>query len=130
MGNGLRAVALCFAAGAAGGMAQCLVAWCSARYGISRELGAHVASALLPAVIYPRVVLGGLWGLLFLLPLARGALVKAVLLALVVSLVQLVIHPLLAGRALQLLNGTALFIVLLNIIWGVVAASLLRLMRH
>jgi hypothetical protein len=105
------------------------MAWLAAQYGITRALNAHVATALLPAVIYARVVLGGLWGLLFLLPLSRGALVRAVLLGLVVSLVMLVIHPVLAGKAVHLLNGTALFIVLLNLVWGMTTACLLWLMR-
>lgn len=127
--NGLRAVALCFAAGAAGGLLLCVAAWLSARYGITRDLGANVASALVPAVIYPRVVLGGLWAQLFLLPLARHWLVRGFIIGAVVTLVQLVILPLLLGRGPSLLSGTALLWLLLNLTWGIGTAGMLRLLR-
>lgn len=129
MTNALRAIALCFAAGAAGGLLQCIAAWLSGRYGISRDLGASVSGALVPAVIYPRVVLGGLWGQLFLLPLARHWLLRGLIFGAVVTLIQLVILPLLLGRSTHLLSGTALLWLLLNLVWGAGTAALLRLLR-
>lgn len=129
MTNTLRAIALCFAAGAAGGLLQCIAAWLSARYGISRDLGANVSGALVPAVLYPRVVLGGLWAQLFLLPLARHWLLRGLIFGAVVTLVQLVILPLLLGRSPHLLSGTALLWFLLNLVWGMGTAALLRLLR-
>ncbi len=125
-----RAVALCFAAGAAAGFIKCVAAWLTLRYGIATQLGAHVAGSLSAAAIHPRVVIGGLWGLLFLLPMARNpVLVSGLLWGLVVAAAELVLFPLIGGRTPSLLNTTALLALLLSLVWGVVAALLLRWIR-
>jgi hypothetical protein len=130
MSNVPRAVALCFAAGAAAGFLQCVAAWLLQRYGIAAQAGAHLVGALSPAVIHPRVVIGGLWALLFLLPMARGsALLAGLLWGLVVALAELLLFPLIAGRTPALLNMTALFALLLWLVWGVATALLLRWIR-
>ncbi len=125
-----RAVALCFAAGAAAGFIKCVAAWLALRYGVAAQLGAHVVGSLSPAVMHPRIVIGGLWGLLFLLPMARGSvLVSGLLWGVVVAAVELVLFPLIAGRTPALLNMTVLFALLLWLVWGLVAALLLRWIR-
>lgn len=130
MSNWLRAVALCFAAGAGGGLARCGAAWLSARYGFSAQIGAQVSGALAPALIYARVVIGGLWGLLFLVPMARGSVwLGGLLFGLLVAAIELVAFPLLSGRTPQLFTGTALLLALLWLVWGVVSAALLRMIR-
>ncbi len=130
MSNVPRAVALCFAAGAAAGFLQCVAAWLLQRYGIAAQVGAHVVGTLTPSVIHPRVVIGGLWALLFLLPMARSSvLVSGLLWGLVVAAAELLLFPLIAGRTPSLLNMTALFALLLWLLWGVLAALLLRWIR-
>jgi hypothetical protein len=126
----LRAVALCFGGGGAGGLAKCGAAWLSARYGFSAQLGAQVSGALVPAVIYPRVVIGGLWGALFLLPMARGSVwLGGLLFGLLAAAIELLAFPLMAGRAPNPFTGTALLVLLLWLVWGWATAALLRLIR-
>lgn len=126
----LRSLALCFAAGAVGGLVKSLVIWASARYGIHPQFGVSFAAALTPAVLYPRVVLGGLWGMLFVLPLARNSVwLRGLWLGLLVTVVQLVVVPLLAHRGLHLLTAAAAFTLLFNLVWGLATALMLRLLR-
>jgi hypothetical protein len=76
------------------------------------------------------VVIGGLWGLLFLLPLARSSVwLSGLLFGALVCAIELIAFPLLSGRMPQLLSGTALLLLLLWLLWGVVTALLLRLIR-
>lgn len=130
MSNVARAVALCFAAGAAAGFLKCVAAWLTLRYGVAAQLGAHVVGSLSPVVIYPRVVIGGLWGLLFLLPMARNSiLVSGLLWGVVVAAAELVLFPLIGGRTPALLNMSVLLALLLWLVWGLAAAFLLRWIR-
>lgn len=130
MNQWLRQLALCFAAGAAGGLVKTLVAWSCARYGWDAHFATHFPSVLRHALVYARVVWGGLWALLFLLPVARGAWWQAGLLwGLVVTVVQWLVLPLLSHGALHLAALPVLWALLLNFVWGLVTALLLRLMR-
>ena len=76
----LRNLALSYAAGSAGGVANSLMVWLCGASGITAAFGVAIAPPLTPAWLYPRVVWGGLWGLLFLLrslsgtPYLRGRL--------------------------------------------------------
>lgn len=130
MSNALRGVALCFAAGAAAGFIKCVAAWLLVRYGIAAQLGASVLGSLSPVVLHPRIVIGGLWGLLFLLPMARSSvLVSGMLWGVVVAAAELVLFPLIAGRTPALLTMTALVALLLWLVWGLASALLLRWIR-
>jgi len=130
MSNTLRQLAFCFSAGAVGGLAKALVSWMGARYGWDAAFGVHWSGALSAAFLYPRVVWGGLWAFLFLLPLARSSLaVCGLIWALVVTLVQLLVLPLLthAGLHFSLLPWFAAL--LLNCVWGLATALMLRLIE-
>ena len=97
---------------------------------MAAQLGAHVVGSLSPVVIYPRVVIGGLWGLLFLLPMARSSiLVSGLLWGVVVAAAELVLFPLVGGRTPALLNMSVLLALLLWLVWGLAAAFLLRWIR-
>lgn len=131
----LREFALCFAAGAAGGAAKGLLVLLCSYFPASAALGGHLASALyaqsLPHAngIYARVVWGGLYGFLFLLPVARGWLwFSGFLWACAITLLQWVVLPLLHG-GLHIAWIPLLSTLLLNCIWGWVAALLLHLTR-
>ena len=67
----MRNLSLVFAAGCWGALWNSLAVWVFGALGIAPALGVHIAPALTPAFLYPRLVWGGLWGLLFLLPLGR-----------------------------------------------------------
>ena len=95
MSQWLRNSALAFAAGCGGGLAKSLAAWTAFHFGMTILIGSKGAAALQAGVLYPRVVWGGLWGLLFLLPLvSRSIWIGGLVAGLSVTLVQWVVLPL------------------------------------
>lgn len=131
----LRECALCFSAGAAGGAAKGLLVLLCSYFPVTAVLGRHLANALHPQNLpydnglYARVVWGGLYGLLFLLPVARGSLVFSGLLwGVAITLLQWVVLPLLHG-GLQFAAMPVLATLILNAAWGLVTALLLRWIR-
>jgi hypothetical protein len=89
-----------FAAGCLGALIQCLVMWLFTRYGITHSLGVSLSGSIAPAWMYPRIVWGGLWGFLFLLPILTNSIfVRSFVLALIPAGVQLfVIYPFYDGK--------------------------------
>lgn len=130
-----RELSLTFAAGALGGLVNSVVLWISGQMGLTAALGVKIAPAFTPPWLYQRLVWGGLWGLLFLLPLLRrGSLFRAGFLAsLAPTAVQLfvifpqVAHKGVAGLDLGLL--TPLVVIAVNAVWGWAAAAWLRAAR-
>ena len=123
---------LVFAAGALGALVSSLAMWLAGRYGLTQAMGVRLAPALSAHWLYPRIVWGGLWGFLFLLPLFGGRwILKSAVLALIVTLVQLfVIYPYtthygVAGLELGMLMPLAVYI--FAFIWALTAAISLRL---
>ena len=64
----MKNLLICFSAGCLGGLANSFVVWQFGEQGIARLLGVSIAPTLTPAWLYPRIVWGGIWGLLFILP--------------------------------------------------------------
>jgi hypothetical protein len=123
----LRKVSVSFAAGCLGGVTNGLAVWLAGAKGITASFGVSIAPPLTAPWMYQRVVWGGIWGALFLLPfLKRSVLGRALLYSLGPTLVQLlVVFPYQAGKGLlglQLGNYTPLFVLLFNFIWGLAAA--------
>lgn len=84
--------------------------------------------------LYPRVVWGGMWGLLFLLPLSgTSALKKGFILSLCPTMVQLlVVFPYKAGKGfmgMDLGTLTPVFVLIFNAFWGVAAAFWMKMAR-
>jgi hypothetical protein len=128
-----RNVSLAVAAGAVGALANSFAAWACGAFGISRALGVEIAPAFTPAWLYPRLVWGGLWGLLFLLPLSapRGVWL-ALLLSLAPSAYQLlVVFPRRGSGLLGLELGalTPVLVLGVNAVWGLATAAWLRVVR-
>lgn len=65
----LHRVHHCFAAGALAGFVTTILIWIASQSGAFVVLGIPLVFELTPARIYQRVVWGGMWGLLFLLPM-------------------------------------------------------------
>lgn len=131
MSNLLRKISLVFAAGAVGGLVNGLALWLAGAHGVTAALHVRLAPHLTPAWLYPRVVWGGLWGLLLLLPLARSTVVtRALVISLGPTIVQLLyVFPtrLHAGfLGLKLGSLTPLVVVVLNAVWGLAAVLWLR----
>lgn len=121
----------CFAAGALGGLANALAVWLAGAAGLTLALGVKIAPALSAALIYQRMVWGGIWGLTLLLPLLRGSVFwRGLVFSLGPTAVQLlVVFPYQAGMGLYGLELGALtpgFVVLFNAVWGWLAAAWLR----
>jgi len=125
-----QSLSLFFAAGALGGLANSLVVWLCGESGVTHALGVAIAPELTPAFLYPRIVWGGLWGLLFALPLGVHSTVRrGLLVSLAPTAYQLLVVFPRAGRGalgLELGALTPVLVLAFNAVWGVVAAWWLR----
>ena len=131
MNNLVRNVSLVFAAGVLGALLNSLAVWAFGEFGISAALGVKIAPKLTPAFLYPRLVWGGIWGVLFLLPLLQRSIwSRGFIYSLGPTLVQLfVVFPIKANKGvmgLELGMLTPLLVVVFNAIWGWTAAIWLR----
>ena len=125
-------LSMVFAAGCLGGVANSLAVWAFGRAGITAAAGVSIAPVLTPVWLYPRIVWGGIWGVLLLAPiLGNRWLLRGLLLSLAPTAVQLlVVFPLKAGKGafgLDLGTWTPAFVLLFNAVWGIAAALWLRL---
>ena len=126
-----RTLTLAFSAGALGGLANGLCVWLAVKYGLTAALGVSLAAPLTPAWIYPRIVWGGIWGLLFIVPLwERNPFLRGLFFSIGPTLVMLfVIFPLRLGKGmmgLDLGTWTPAFVILFNAVWGWTAALWMR----
>ena len=115
-------------------MANSLAVWLFGDLGINAALGVKIAPKLTPVWLYPRIVWGGIWGALFLLPILRNSFItRGLLYSLGPSLVMLfIVFPMKAKKGmlgLDLGNLTPVLVLFFNAIWGVAAALWLRLSR-
>jgi len=121
-----RALTLAFGAGALGALANSLTVWAFGQLGVTAALDVRIAPPLAPGWLYPRLVWGGLWGLLLVLPiLKKNWALRGLLLSLAPSLALLLYFfplkgPGLWGQGLGTL--TPAFVFLFNAVWGLVAA--------
>ncbi len=127
----LRKLSLLFAAGCFGGLIKSVAVWQAGEQGITRAMGVHMAHGWTLAWLYPRLVLGGVWGLVFILPLFSNSLIKkGLILSLVPSLVQLVIiFPHYAHQGLMGLAAgqwTPVAVLVFNAIWGIATVVWLK----
>lgn len=133
MNDFYRNLSVIFAAGALGGLVKALVAWSFGAAGLNAALGFKMAPALTPLWIYQHIVWGGLWGLLFLLPLKGSYFLRGVLYSLGQTLVQLVIiFPNMGKGMLGLELGymAPVLVACFGVIWGLAAAFWLKFARE
>ena len=120
----VKNISLVFVAGCWGALLNSLTFWLFGILGIPAALGIHSSPpALTAAFLYPRLVWGGLWGLLFLLPMGRWSFpARGLLFSLAPTLMQLfLVFPVMAHKGvlgLQLGSLTPLLVVFYNAIWG------------
>jgi hypothetical protein len=127
MGTSLSRWSLSYAAGTVGALLNSLGAWLFGLIGLSALMGVKIVPALTTAFLYPRLVWGGLWGFLFLIPILRDKWVlRGLLWSLAPTLVQLLyIFPFKAGKGMMgfdLGTMTPAFVLLCNVIWGLAAS--------
>jgi len=128
----LKDLSLTYAAGSLGALANSLAVWLFGVLGITAALGVQSAPTLTVGFLYPRLVWGGLWGFLFLLPFLRGSVLwRGIFYSLGPTAVQLlVVFPFKLGKGwlgLDLGTFTPLFVIFFNIVWGICAAAWLQL---
>lgn len=127
----MKKILVCFSAGCLGALANSLVVWQVGELGIVRWAGVSIAPALTAGWLYPRIVWGGIWGLLFILPFWKSRfLLKGTVLSLLPTAVQLLfIFPYQANKGLAGLSlgiWAPALVVVYNWVWGIVTAVTIR----
>lgn len=122
------------AAGALGAAIMCVAMWLATRYGLMSSLNVAISGSVSPAWMYPRIVQGGLWGLLFLLPiLSSSLLARSFVIALIPSLVHLfIIYPYYQGKGvagLELGVLTPFVVFFFYWIWSLATSLILKLAK-
>ena len=130
----MKKICIYFSAGSFGGLANGLGVWLFGYWGIAKNLGVSIAPALSPGYLYPRIVWGGVWALLFALPFMKSKpITKGVILSIFPTLVQLlVVFPLKAKKGylgIELGLLTPLFVIIYNAIWGIFAGLIIKLSK-
>ena len=131
MRNLAKNASLVFAAGCLGALFNSLAVWIFGDLGITAALGVKITPKLSAAFLYPRLIWGGIWGMLFLLPmLTTRVWSRGFLFSLGPTLVQLfVVFPMKAHKGMMGVDLgllTPLLVVVFNAIWGWTAAIWLR----
>ncbi len=122
-----------FAAGVVGALVLCGAAWLMVKMQIFSLLHCSISLPIGREWIYSRLVWGGLFGLFFVLPIWTGKTAKrGLLFGLLPALFQLfVVFPLLLHKQVMGLNfgyTTPLFVVALNLLWGLATAGWLAML--
>ncbi len=128
----IHCLSLVFAAGCLGGAVNSLAVWLFGCSGFTKALGVQIGPTLTAQWLYPRVVWGGIWGVLFLLPwLRKRQIVRGLVFSLGPSLVQLlIVFPFKAQKGffgMDLGVWTFVIVLLANGVWGLTAAGWLKL---
>jgi hypothetical protein len=131
MNNLAKKLSLVFAAGCLGGLLNSLAVWIFGVIGITSALGVKIAPPLSAPWLYPRLVWGGIWGLLFLLPLMQKRyLYRGLIFSLGPTMIQLfIVFPMKANKGVMGFDLgllTPLLVFVFNAIWGLTAAIWLR----
>src|SRR5690606_30280454 len=121
-------------AGCFGGLVYCVVMWLFSRYGITQSLGVSLYGSISPQWMYPRIVWGGMWGLLFLLPMLTSTVfARSFFISLIPTLVHLfIIYPFYTGKGvagLQLGLLTPVLVWFFFWVWALITAIILRFSR-
>ncbi len=129
-----RNLSLVFAAGCLGGFFNSIAVWIFSLAGITGLFNVQIAPTLTAPWLYPRIVWGGIWGLLFLLPFfPRKYIFKGLLLSLFPTLVQLfIVFPLQAKKGIlgvELGILTPVFVLFFNFIWGITTGLWLKISK-
>lgn len=122
---------LVFASGCLGGLLNSLTVWLFGVIGITALFGVKISPTLTPDWLYPRIVWGGIWGLLFLLPFFQKKIIyRGFIYSLLPSLVQLfIVFPLKANKGIMgvdLGSLTPMFVLFFNSVWGITTVLWLK----
>jgi hypothetical protein len=130
----MKKLLICFASGCLGGLIMSLTVWLAGDSGIAASLGVKISPTLTPSWLYKQIVWGGIWGLLFLVPILNSkAFTRGTLISLFPTFVHLFfIFPYKEGKGMagiELGLLTPVFVLVYNWIWGVVTSGTIKLSR-
>jgi len=135
MNLSLKNVSLVFVAGALGGLINSVFVWFFGAIGFTGALGVKLAPPFTAPWLYQRLVWGGIWGWLFLLPL-RGLSfpVRGLIYSLGPTLATyFLVFPFQAHKGVlgwQLGSLTPVLVLFYNALWGVAAGWWLSLVQE
>jgi len=126
-----KKLAMVFSSGCLGGLVNSLVVWVFGREGLTGALNVKIAPDLTSSWLYPRLIWGGVWGILFLCPLLKNQFfLRGFLFSLGPTIVQLFwVFPQQAHKGMLGLDlglYTPLFVLFFNVVWGLTTALWLR----
>lgn len=122
-----RHLSVCFTGGVFGGLMNALFVWGLGALGVTAFLGMDIAPAWTLPWLYQRLVWGGIWGVLFVVPvMTRSVWARGALLGVFPTLVQLlVVFPNVLDKGVFGLDLGALtpaYVLVANSVWGTAAA--------
>jgi hypothetical protein len=132
----IRSLSLAFTAGAFGAFIYAVTAHFFSAYGVTRAFGVRLDYVMTPESLYPRLVWGGLFALLLLVPILerKYCIYRGVVLGVLLALVHLlIIYPYMTRKGfLGLKFGVwaPAFIIFYNAVWGIFAAFWLDYTRE
>ena len=130
-------LAVCFCAGLLGALCNSLVAWQAVVWELTDMAGVKLSAPFTPAWLYPRLVWGGLWGLVYFLTVGpinarRHWVRKGLWISLLPTVFQLfVVFPYMTSHGamgLKLGQATPLFVLIYNLVWGFATGIFCRLL--
>jgi len=129
----LRKLSLAYVSGTVAALVACLVFWLLGRDGATAWMGVALAPRLTSGWLYTRLIFGGLFGLLLVLPVLPNRLpLRGILISLApTAYILLVLFPRI-GRGLFGFGYGALTPLLIGglcLLWGLLAAGWYRLVR-
>ena len=126
MNRTFKTLSLIFAAGCVGGLAKGIAAWFCGAIGLNALLGSQFAPQLSSQWAYSHMVWGGIWALLFLLPIRGWSLYSlGIIYSLPQSLISLVFMFPKMNRGLlglQLGYSTPVLVIFFGFVWGLATA--------
>ncbi|RJR42579.1 MAG: hypothetical protein C4567_06885 [Deltaproteobacteria bacterium] len=122
----VRKLSSAYTGGAIGALVDSFNIWVLGKAGITSFIGVGLQPDFTASWLYPRLVWGGIWGLMFLLPVLQSRLfLRGILFSLGPSaMVLFMMFPSMGKGILGLGFGTLtpFLVVLLNFVWGMVAS--------
>ncbi len=132
----LRGLSLAFTAGAFGAFMYSVTAYFLGAWGAHRALDVRLIYELTPASLYPRLVWGGLWAFLLLVPVLKRTycIYRGLVLSIVLSALHFfIIFPYMTNKGflgMKLGLLTPLVVLFYNAVWGIFAAFWLDYTRE
>lgn len=128
----MRKLFVSYSGGALGAVITCFVGWFLSNYGVFQDFGVNVTPKLTFDWLYPPLVWGSIWALLFVFPNPKhNTFLIALIVALVMTVLQLFLfYPETSVHGVEgpeLDAATAIAVALLNIFWAAVTVSLIRI---